>query len=237
MRGVNDEAVADVLAVVPRPGVRAAVHRADAAGRTARLGPRVDGVGGGGPGAAVRALHAHAAVVGRAGECAGRAVPRRRRARHRGDHRERLRAVLRRLRPGPADRGRAGPQLPVRPARGRPARSVARGRLRRRARRPGPGRDVAQEARPRHRRPRLPPARPPDVSRSAADLPHRGVLSPFGGVFTTAFGPVDELPGSRPASARLVRWPRWNGSDGSDRQFPLGFRPSSTALPRSRADW
>ena len=40
-------------------------------------------------------------------------------------------AVLRRLRPGPADRRRPGPQLPVRPRGVRPARRAARRRLRR----------------------------------------------------------------------------------------------------------
>ena len=38
MRGINDHSVADLLAVVPRPRLRAAVHRADAARRPARLG-------------------------------------------------------------------------------------------------------------------------------------------------------------------------------------------------------
>ncbi len=39
MRGVNDEAVVRRARVVPGPRVRAAVHRADAAGRPARVGP------------------------------------------------------------------------------------------------------------------------------------------------------------------------------------------------------
>ena len=39
MRGVNDADVARPAAVVPRPGLRPAVHRADAARRPARLGP------------------------------------------------------------------------------------------------------------------------------------------------------------------------------------------------------
>ena len=43
MRGVNDTDVPDLLPVVPRPRLRAPVHRADAAGPAARLGPRADG--------------------------------------------------------------------------------------------------------------------------------------------------------------------------------------------------
>ena len=55
-----------------------------------------------------------------------------------GHHRLGVEAVLWRLRPGPADRRRAGPQLPVRADRVRPAHAAA-GRGRRRPRSPGGG--------------------------------------------------------------------------------------------------
>ena len=116
LRGVNDDQARGAAAVVPRPRLRAAVHRADAAGRPARLDPRRDDH-------RRRDLRAPRAGVraqprrGAAGERAGREVPGRRRT---GDgRRDRLGdpAVLRRLRPGPADRRRPGAQLPVRPRR------------------------------------------------------------------------------------------------------------------------
>ena len=65
---------------------------------------------------------------GAARQCAGRAVPRRRRSRHGRHHRLGHPAVLRRLRPGPAHRRRPGPQLPVRPRGVRPAHRDARRR-------------------------------------------------------------------------------------------------------------
>ncbi len=40
MRGVNDDQAPELLALVPRAGLRAALHRADAARRPARLEPR-----------------------------------------------------------------------------------------------------------------------------------------------------------------------------------------------------
>ena len=64
------------------------------------------------------------------GQRARRAVPRRRRTGNGGNRRQRVGPVLRRLRPGQADRRRPGPQLPVREGRGGPAGSVARGRHR-----------------------------------------------------------------------------------------------------------
>ena len=82
-----------------------------------------------------------------AGQRPGRAVPRRRRPADGGRHRQRLRAVLRQLRPGAAHRRRPAAQLPVRPPRGRPAGADARRRQRRRARRPRHRRDVGQEVR------------------------------------------------------------------------------------------
>ena len=64
-----------------------------------------------------------------AGQRPGRAVPRRRRTRPTvGIIASVTRPVLRRLRPDPAHRGRAGAQLPVRPGRDRPARAAARRR-------------------------------------------------------------------------------------------------------------
>ena len=119
--------------LVPRARLRAPVHRADAARRPARLGPRPDDLRRRDPRAAVAALGAHAAAGGRAGECPGRAVPRRRRSRDRRHHRQCQRPVLLRLRPHPADRRRAGAQLPLLDHRDRPARAAARGRDRRRA--------------------------------------------------------------------------------------------------------
>ena len=89
MRGINDHSVADLLAVVPRPRLRAAVHRADAARRPARLGRLDDDQRRGDPRAARGAVHADAAAGRRPGERAGRAVPRRRWTRDRRHHRER----------------------------------------------------------------------------------------------------------------------------------------------------
>ena len=42
LRGVNDDQAPELLRLVPRARLRAAVHRADAAGRPARLEPRAD---------------------------------------------------------------------------------------------------------------------------------------------------------------------------------------------------
>ena len=72
----------------------------------------------------------------RPGQRTGRAVPGGGHRRLGRDHRGRHQAVLRGLRPGPADGGRSDPQLPVRPGRVRPAPAPAVGRQRRRDRRP-----------------------------------------------------------------------------------------------------
>ncbi len=106
--------------VVPRARLRAALHRADAAGRPARLGPGRDGHRRRDPRVAGDPLRAHAGR-GAAGERPCRAVGGRRRPGHGRCHRLGHPAVLRRLRPGPAHRRRPGPQLPVRPRRVRPA--------------------------------------------------------------------------------------------------------------------
>ena len=73
MRGVNDDEAARAAAVLPGPRVSAAVHRADAAGRPARLAPGEHGHRGRDPGALLGGVHAH---PGRPG---ARADPRRRR--------------------------------------------------------------------------------------------------------------------------------------------------------------
>ncbi|CAA9224841.1 MAG: Cyclic pyranopterin phosphate synthase (MoaA), partial [uncultured Blastococcus sp.] len=81
----------------------------------------------------------------------------------RGHHRGGDQAVLRRLRPGPADRRRPGPELPLRAGRVRSADPTPRRRLRRGARRPlGHGRG-RQACRSRHRRPDVPAAGSADV--------------------------------------------------------------------------
>ncbi len=72
-------------------------------------------------GLACPGLRPRARTVGGPGECPGGAVPGRRRAGPGGHHRLGDQAVLRRLRPRPAHRRRAGAQLPVRPGGVRPA--------------------------------------------------------------------------------------------------------------------
>ena len=67
-------------------------------------------------------------------------------------------AVLRDLRPGPADRGRPGPELPVRPDRERPARRDAVRGERRRAGGPVGAGGGGEASRPRHQRPVVPAA-------------------------------------------------------------------------------
>ena len=83
-------------------------------------------------------------------------------------------AVLRSMRPGPANRRRPDPQLPVRQGRERPAHAAA-GRSRRRpaSRHLAPG-GRRQAARARHQRPRLPAARPADVSHRRLTAPRSG---------------------------------------------------------------
>ena len=173
MRGINDDSVADLLAVVPRPRLRAALHRADAARRPARLGPRDDGHRRRDPRAAVRALHADAAAGGRRGSApaerflvdGGPATV--------GIIASVTRAVLRRLRPHPAHRRRPGAQLPVRDdARPTCAGRCATGATDDELAGAHARRDVAQAPRARHRRPGLRPARP-------ADVRHRGLSRPW----------------------------------------------------------
>ena len=86
------------------------------------------------------AFDAHPGRRRRARQRAGRGVAGRRRPRPGRRHRLGHPAVLRRLRPGPADRRRSAAQLPVRPRGVRPARGDAGRRLRRRPRRADEGR-------------------------------------------------------------------------------------------------
>ena len=126
MRGINDHSVADLLAVVPRAWLRAAVHRADAARRPARLGRQHDDRRRRDPRRGSSERFTITPLPGRrAGECPGRALPRRRWPGHGRHHRECHGALLRGLRPHPAHRRRPGAQLPVLAARDRPARPDA----------------------------------------------------------------------------------------------------------------
>ena len=136
MRGVNDDEAVPLLRWCLGDGLPAAVHRADAAGRPARLGPDDDGDGRRDPRPAGGVVHARAGRRRGARQRARGGVAGRRRARPGRRHRLGDPAVLRRLRPGPADRRRSDPQLPVRPRGDRPARRDAGRRLRRRPRRP-----------------------------------------------------------------------------------------------------
>ena len=137
MRGVNDDEAPDAAAVLPRARLRAAVHRADAARRPARLearprwspptrsssrcpprstlSPDTERTRGAAPAETFLVDGGPARV----GVIASRHPP-----------------VLRRLRPGAAHRRRADPQLPVRPVESRPARAAARRRDGRGDRRP-----------------------------------------------------------------------------------------------------
>ena len=71
MRGVNDDEAVDLLTLRPGARLRAAVHRADAAGRPARLAARGHGGRRGDPGPAAVGVHP-AAGPDRAGRRAGR---------------------------------------------------------------------------------------------------------------------------------------------------------------------
>ena len=93
---------------------------------------------------------------------ARRAVGCRRGPRQGRHHRLGLARVLRGVRPHPADRRRADPQLPVRPARDRPAAPHALRCRRRRTGRRLARHDVGQGGGPRHQRPGLRAAGPPD---------------------------------------------------------------------------
>ena len=126
LRGVNDDEAVDLLRYRRRPRFRAAVHRADAARRPARLAARGDGDGRRDPRGAAHGVHPDPGRP-RPRRGAGRALARRRRpGRGRGD---RLGdpAVLRRLRPHPVDGRRPGALVPVRPHRDRPAGAVRAG--------------------------------------------------------------------------------------------------------------
>ena len=101
--------------------VRAAVHRADAARRAARLEARGDDHRGRDLRLAVPCVRAFRGFRTGAWRCPRRDVPRRRRAGPRRGDRVRHPPVLRRVRPGPAHGRRADPQLPVRPVGERPA--------------------------------------------------------------------------------------------------------------------
>ena len=131
-RGLNDDAIVDDGAALPRHGPHAALHRVHGRRRHERLAARRRRPGG----------RDRRADRGRVPARAGRGeLPRRGRAalalprRRRRDRRDRLghAAVLRRLH-ARADLGR-GPalHLPLRPPRARPARARPRRRLRRRA--------------------------------------------------------------------------------------------------------
>ena len=182
LRGVNDDQAPELLDVVPRARLRAALHRADAARRPARLEPRRRWSPRTRSSASLETAFVLTAASRRAGQCAGRAVPRRRRPGDRRHHRLGDAAVLRRLRPRAADGRRPGPQLPVRARGVRPADGAARRRRRRGAsptaggaamwtKRPGHGIDdesFLQPARPMSRHRRLTACRPDPSSWSPA---------------------------------------------------------------------
>ena len=175
-------------ALVPRPRLRPAVHRADAARRPARLEPRRDDHRRRDlhqPREGVRAQPGHRAP----GECPGRAVPGRRRSRHRRRDRLGDPAVLWRLRPGTADRRRSGTQLPVRPRGVRPASSAADGATDEEiADRLGDRDGAASCAGHGIDDPTVPPARPADVGHRRLDPPIRGVASVTGGAMQASAG-------------------------------------------------
>ena len=130
MRGVNDDQAPELL--------RWAWPRATSCGSSSRCRSTPSTAGratGWSP--PTRSSRARARVRARArrgaaGQRPGGAVPGRRRPGHRRRHRLGDPALLRRLRPGPADGRRPGAQLPLRPRGVRPAGRAARGRDRRR---------------------------------------------------------------------------------------------------------
>ena len=164
LRGVNDDQARRAARVVPRARLRAALHRADAAGRPARLEPRrrwspptrssasLDG-----------RLRPHARRRA-AGERPGRAVPRRRRPGH-----------GRASSPRSPGRSAATATGSGSPPTARSATACSPARSPTCARRCGPApptrrsptagwsRWRGKRARARHRRPVVPPARPADV--------------------------------------------------------------------------
>ena len=104
MRGLNEGEAPALLEYCLDRGYRAALHRADAAGRAARLAAGEDGHRGRDPRRADPALQAHRGRPRRARLGPGRDVPGGRRPG--AGRRDRLGhpAVLRHVRPGPADR-------------------------------------------------------------------------------------------------------------------------------------
>ena len=132
MRGINDDEAVALLRFALEARLRAAFHRADAAGRRPHLGSRHTMVTADEILAALQAeftllpdpTHRGAAPAETwlvdgytdAARTSGE-------GRH---HRQRDPPVLRRLRPDPADRRRPGARLPVQPGRVRPARRAAR---------------------------------------------------------------------------------------------------------------
>ena len=163
MRGINDGDVAELLAVVPRPRLPAALHRADAARRPARLGPCADGV----PGRDPRAARASASGSPRSQERGS--APAELFLVDGGPQTVGVIASVTAPFCGACDRARLTADGQLRNClfarqRGRPAGSDAGGRVRRRARRPRHRRDVGQEGRARHRPARLRAAGAPDVS-------------------------------------------------------------------------
>src|ERR1700722_8254010 len=149
--------------LLPRARLRAADHRADAARRAARLETNRDGHRGRGSRLAFGRVRAFRRYRTDAWRCAGRDLPRQRRAGPSRGDRRRHSAVLRNLRPGAADRRRPDPQLPVRPVRKRPAVGPALRRDRCRDRRPVAGGGLLQAARARGQRRARPPAGAADV--------------------------------------------------------------------------
>jgi hypothetical protein len=124
MRGVNDDELVDFARFGRERGASRALHRVHAP-RRRRPGPR--------PGRGARPRSSSASVRSSRSSRSAGLEPRPSGSatstvagRDRG-HRQRDRAVLRVLRPGPAHRRGPAPQLPVRPRRVRPAGPAARG--------------------------------------------------------------------------------------------------------------
>ena len=126
LRGINDDQAAELLRWCRRARLRAALHRADAAGRPARLEPRRRWSPPTRSSSSSTAEFTLTPTASRGGARpaelflvdGGPADGRHHRLGHP--------AVLRRLRPRPAHRRRPGPQLPVRPRGVRPAYGAAR---------------------------------------------------------------------------------------------------------------
>ena len=187
-------------ALVPRAWLRAALHRADAARRPAPLEPR-------------RTWSPRRRSSPRSRRSSTWSPPRSRGAVRRpscspstvarqtvGVIASVTRPVLRRLRPGPAHRRRAGPQLPVRPRGERPAGRAARRCRRRGARRALARRDAGQAARATASTTSRSCSRPDRCRPSAADGPHARSPDPLGATDPDACPPS---PAVRPG--RMIR--------------------------------